>query len=81
MTRSPVLICLQIWQRCLLQQVLPLVALSEVGNWDGAISLLRLGGWRSARRGGSVNRSERVGSSLRDAKDCFKVRARLGIRG
>lgn len=43
--------------------------------------LLRLGGWRNARRGGSEKIPERAGSSFRETKVCFKVLARLGIRG
>ena len=59
--RSSVVICLQIWQRLLLQRVLPLEMLSEVSNLEEVRSLLRLGGWRNARRGGSEKIPERDG--------------------
>ena len=55
--------------------------LSEVSNLEEVRSLLRLGGWRKARRGGSEKIPERDGSSLRETKLCFKVLARLEIRG
>ena len=78
---SPGMMCLQIWQRVLLQPVLPLMFWPVVGNLAEVRSLLRFGGCRRAKRGGLEKIVGRVGSSLRVAKVCFKVQASCGIRG
>lgn len=75
--RSLTVICSQIWQRVLLQQVLSLVTWSEVGALDEVSMSPEIRRDCSARRG----KHERVESSLTEEKDYSKVRERLGICG
>ena len=75
------MICLQIWQRGLLQGKLPVLELYDVGDLELVSNLWRLGGWRMAMMGGSLKRSVRLGSFNWEVNSFLKVGENFLISG